>query len=101
MTSLEENPDRHFIYVESGFFHRWWVEQDEDMQARVKALVKSGQLEFINGGWCMHDEASTHYIAMVDQTTTGHRFLLDTFNVTPKAQWQIGAAMHRLRRRLP
>ena len=38
-------------------------------------LVKSGQLSLVNGGWCMHDEAVTHYIAMVDQTTLGHAFL--------------------------
>lgn len=48
-------------------------EQDEDMQARVRTLVANGQLDFVNGGWCMHDEAAAHYIAMVDQTTLGHQ----------------------------
>ena len=38
---------------------RWWDEQDEKMQTLTRGLVASGQLEFINGGWCMHDEVST------------------------------------------
>lgn len=54
------------------------------MQAVVKTLVASGQLEFINGGWCMHDEASPGFADMVDQTTLGHRLILQQFNVTPK-----------------
>ena len=34
---------------------------------QVVKLVQSGQLEFINGGWSMNDEASTHYNAIIDQ----------------------------------
>ncbi len=41
--SLLENPDRRFIYVEMAFFWRWWVEQTEDMQTKVKELVNQGQ----------------------------------------------------------
>ena len=42
-------------------------------------LVEEGRLEFINGGWCMHDEAAPHYVLMVDQTTRGHQFLRRNF----------------------
>ena len=38
---------------------------------QVKKLVKGGQLEFINGGWCMNDEAATDYNAIIDQMTLG------------------------------
>ena len=51
--ALEENPDRKFIEVEQAFFQRWWAEQSAEKQASVRALVASGQLEFINGGWSM------------------------------------------------
>lgn len=47
-----------------------------------------------NGGWCMHDEAATHYIDMIDQTTLGHRFIKDQFNIIPRAAWQIDPFGH-------
>ena len=34
------------------------------------------QLDFINGGYVQHDEAAAHYVAMIDQTTRGHRCVL-------------------------
>jgi hypothetical protein len=55
----------------------------------VKGLVSRGQLEFVNGGWVMHDEAASHYVSMIDQTTLGHRFISEIFGVTPKIGWQV------------
>lgn len=49
---LIKDPNRHFIYVEIGFFARWWDQQPADRQNITKGLVSNGQLEFINGGWC-------------------------------------------------
>ena len=73
---------------------RWWFEQTPEKQAVVKDLVKRGQLEFINGAYCMHDEASPSYVDMIDQTTIGHRFLFETFGVVPKVTWQIDPFGH-------
>lgn len=47
-----------------------------------------------NGGMCMHDEAATHYIDMIDQTTLGHRFIKKEFDVTPRIGWQIDPFGH-------
>jgi len=47
--------------------------QDEVTQATVQSLVTNGQLEFINGGWCMHDEAATSYVDMVGRWETPRR----------------------------
>ena len=58
-----------------SFFTRWWAEQSEETQSKVKKLVEEGRLSFINGGWVQHDEAAAHYVAMIDQTTRGHRSL--------------------------
>ncbi|KAL4192151.1 hypothetical protein AMTRI_Chr06g170820 [Amborella trichopoda] len=92
--ALLADKNRKFIYVEQAFFQRWWREQSEAMQAVVKALVNSGQLEFINGGMCMHDEAAPHYIDMIDQTTLGHRFIKQEFGKTPRIGWQIDPFGH-------
>ena len=91
---LQLNPERKFIYVEQAFFQRWWREQNDEVKSQVRALVANKQLEFINGGWCMHDEAGTHYVDMIDQTTYGHRFIHEQFGVQPKIGWQIDPFGH-------
>ena len=58
------------------------------MQELVRGFITTGQLEFINGGWDMHDEANPSFVDMIDQTTLGVRWLLQEFNVTPKTTWQ-------------
>ncbi|KAG8652721.1 alpha-mannosidase At3g26720 isoform X2 [Manihot esculenta] len=92
--ALLADKNRKFIYVEQAFFQRWWRDQSPEIQIIVKKLVSSGQLELINGGMCMHDEATTHYIDMTDQTTLGHRFIKEEFNVTPRIGWQIDPFGH-------
>eukprot|EP00591_Stephanopyxis_turris_P017428 CAMPEP_0195539222 /NCGR_PEP_ID=MMETSP0794_2-20130614/49941_1 /TAXON_ID=515487 /ORGANISM="Stephanopyxis turris, Strain CCMP 815" /LENGTH=1047 /DNA_ID=CAMNT_0040673245 /DNA_START=100 /DNA_END=3243 /DNA_ORIENTATION=+ len=92
--ALEENPDRKFTYVEQAFFTLWWAEQDEAKRNSVKKLVSEGRLSFVNGGWCMHDEAATHFMGMIDQTTLGHSFLKETFDFTPRVGWQIDPFGH-------
>ncbi|XP_027351852.1 probable alpha-mannosidase At5g13980 [Abrus precatorius] len=94
VNALLADKNRKFIYVEMAFFKRWWRDQSEAVQDVVKKLVSLGQLEFINGAMCMHDEAVTHYIDMIDQTALGHRFLKEEFGVTPRIGWQIDPFGH-------
>ena len=42
-------------------------------------LIENGQLEFINGGWSMNDEAATHYNSIIDQMTLGFKELQGDF----------------------
>lgn len=93
---LVKDPARRFIYVEMAFFSQWWQEQTEEKKAVVKQLVEEGRLEFINGGWCMNDEAGTHYNDIIDQMTWGMRFLNDTFGECgrPRIGWQIDPFGH-------
>lgn len=92
--SLAENANRTFTYVEVAFFERWWRQQGQAIKDLTRRLVKSGQLEFSNGGWCMHDEAAPFYMDMIDQTTLGHKFLMEQFGVRPKTGWQIDPFGH-------
>ena len=50
---------------------------------QVRTLVKNKQLEFVNAGWCMNDEAGTHYNAIIDQMSLGEsRSVLVSFLMT-------------------
>ncbi|CAF4876634.1 unnamed protein product [Rotaria sp. Silwood1] len=94
--ALLDNPDRRYIYVEMAFFWRWWNQQSDDMRNTVRQLVNEGRLEFISGGWSMHDEGATHYNSIIDQHSLGAEFLRDQFGdcARPKIGWQIDPFGH-------
>ena len=83
---------RKFSYVEQAYFQRWYETQPAALQMAVRGLVSSGQLQFLNGGWSMHDEANPTFVDMLDNTAVGHRNIADNFGVEalPRTTWQIG-----------
>lgn len=91
---LEENPDRKFIPVETGFFARWWDEATDEKKEQTRRATESGQFEFINGAWAMHDEAAPTWDEMVLNTERGHQFLLKNLNATPRGTWQVDPFGH-------
>ena len=93
---LSKDPKRTFVYAEMAFFSRWWREQDASTRANVRALVVDGRLSFVNGGWCMHDEATAHFADMVQQTALGHEFIRANFGVEalPRVGWQLDPFGH-------
>ena len=76
------DPKKRFIQVETSFFWRWWIEQDENTKEMVKQMVNEGRLEFVGGGWTMHDEATVHYSALIDNMAFGFKNLHDWFGNT-------------------
>ncbi|XP_078091137.1 lysosomal alpha-mannosidase isoform X2 [Mustelus asterias] len=93
---LYADPAKRFIYVEVAFFYRWWKQQSDRTKKVVTQLVNEGRLEFVNGGWCMNDEATTHYNPIIDQMTLGFQFLNDTFGecARPRVAWHIDPFGH-------
>lgn len=87
INALLEKPDRKFSEVEMKFFSMWWDEQTPEMQEKVKGLVNNGQLELVNGGWSMHDEACPIYEDMVENMMIGHEFILNNFGKKPTIGW--------------
>ena len=57
------------------------------MKDKVRGLVKNKQLEFVNAGWSMHDEACPIYEDMIDNMMYGHDFVLREFGVKPRTGW--------------
>ena len=95
-TELASDPDKRFVYAEMAFLHRWWLEQDNATQERVRTLVADDRLQFVSGGWCMNDEATTHYSAIIDQMSLGHSFIEAEFgaHARPRVAWQIDPFGH-------
>jgi len=92
--SLNERLDRTFIYVEIAYFEKWYNDITEEKKRQVKELIKEGRLEFINGGYVMHDEAASYYQHMIDQMRLGHLFLKKEFNIHPEIGWYIDPFGH-------
>ena len=70
---LTLSKDRRFVYVEVVYFRKWWLLQTETTRETVRELVQNGQFEFVNGGWCINDEATTNYADIIDQMSLGLR----------------------------
>lgn len=96
VNSLLADERRTFQYVEMWYFRRWWLEQNATVRESVRGLVKERRLTFLTGGLCMNDEATTHFGAIIDQMTWGHRFLNATFgpDALPTVGWQIDPYGH-------
>lgn len=94
MESLSEHPNRTFTYVEQKFLSKWWSRQPKGVRDSVRYLIENQQLAFVNGGWCMHDEATSHFMGMIDQTELGHDFLKTELGVVPTVGWQLDPFGH-------
>lgn len=81
VSELRKDSRRKFIFVETAYFMRWWREQKEEVRAATKQLHKNGQIEWVNGGWCMADDASPSADGQIDQNALGHRYIQDIFGV--------------------
>ena len=57
------------------------------MKSNVKNLVKNKQIEFVGGGWSMHDEACPNYQDMINNMMIGHEFIMKEFGVRPRIGW--------------
>jgi alpha-mannosidase len=68
-------------------FERWYEEQTHAVKSRVKKLVSSGALEFVDGGWVNADYVCPTWEELLANVIAGHRFLSETFNVKPKHAW--------------
>lgn len=84
---LEQYKNLTFQWAETVFLERWWRDISGEVKEKVRQLIRSGQLEIVLGGWVMPDEASTHYVSVIDQLIEGHQWLIENLSVKPKNSW--------------
>lgn len=92
--ALLDDPKRKFAETEMKFFSMWWDQQNDEMKDKVRKLVDNGQLELINGGWSMHDEACPIYEDMIENMQIGHEFIFKNFGKKPTVGWQLDPFGH-------
>ena len=76
-TSLyNEKKMNRFSYAEVVFLSKWWQLQTESTRETVRDLVQNGRIEFVNGGWCVNDEATTNYADIIEQMSLGLKYVI-------------------------
>lgn len=94
LEALQDDPSKRFVWEEVSFLSRWWQQASPQQKDAVRKLHGSGQLEFIGGGWVMHDEADTSLRGILNQMTEGLLFLNTTLGVRPTIGWHIDPFGH-------
>lgn len=94
--ALNGDTRRKFVWEEVSFLSRWWLDASVEQKATVMRLISSKQLEFIGGGWVMHDEAVNNVFTIVNQMTLGLQYLNETLGVRPRYEWHIDPFGHSL-----
>ncbi|EAS02491.2 glycoside hydrolase family 38 amine-terminal domain protein (macronuclear) [Tetrahymena thermophila SB210] len=94
-TEVQKSPFRKFNQVEIGYLDIWWDSLTEEQRDTYKSLVQSGQIEILNGGWVMHDEATAYFEDIIENMTVGHLWVQDKLNITPTVGWQIDPFGHQ------
>lgn len=94
--SMQQDASRKFTVVEIAFFSKWYYSQLPSIQVTVRRYVNEGRMEFATGGWVSHDEATTHYLEILDQVSLGHAFIVKEFgaDALPRVQWQVDPFGH-------
>ncbi|XP_064601029.1 alpha-mannosidase 2-like [Liolophura sinensis] len=86
---LSQYKDMSFIWTETASLSRWWLEQNDATRQQIRKLIRKGQLEIVNGGWVVPDEACTDYHDVIQQMIEGHRWLYNTLGVKPRVNWAV------------
>lgn len=94
LEALQDDPQKRFVWEEVSYISLWWQQASRDQKEAMKKLQAAGQLEFIGGGWVMHDEAVTSLRGILNQMTEGLIFLNTTLGVRPRIGWHIDPFGH-------
>ena len=68
-----------YSWSEVEYFERWYKYKDTEERAAVKALVTSGQFEFLLGGWSLFEPEGVYQDDLINQYEESQRLLYEEF----------------------
>ena len=77
-----------------AYFIKLYKTQSTEVSDTIREFIHQGRFEFINGGYVMHDEATSYYQHFIDQMRLGLLFLKSEFDYVPKIAWFIDPFGH-------
>ena len=87
-TYLNNNPNAKFSFCNIGFL-KHWTDNDPDNFALFKKAVASGQMEILNGGLSVHDNAASYFDDIISTYEYGREYVKQNFNYNPRTGWLI------------
>ena len=85
---LQEDSKSKFSFCNIGFL-KHWTDNDHDNIQRFKQVVQSGQMEILNGGLAVHDNAASYFDDIISTYEYGREFVKKHFNYNPRTGWLI------------
>ena len=75
LATLAREPGARYCWAEVAFLARWWQEQPLSVRQDVRAAVKRGQLELVEGGWSQSDEIVASLRERLHNLEAGHDWI--------------------------
>lgn len=72
----------------------WYKNINEESKKKFKSLIKSGQIDIVQGSWVSTDEAVANYEDMILNMQIGHQFLYEEFGIRPRIGWMLDEFGH-------
>ena len=87
-TYLAGDPRTKFSFCNIGFL-KHWIDSDYKNSQLFKKVVDSGQMEILNGGFAVHDNAATYFDDIINTYEYGREFVFKQFGLIPRTGWLI------------
>ncbi len=85
---LSNNQRNKFSFCNIGFL-KHWIDSDHNNSQLFKKVVDSGQMEIVNGGYAVHDNASPYFDDIINTYEYGREFVYKQFGLVPRTGWLI------------
>ena len=94
LDQLKANPSYTFVWSEVWFIKKWYNNLQNEDQSFFKKLIKEKRFEILTGSMIEVDEATSHYMGILDQLHEGRKWLHSTFDITIDSAWSLDSFGH-------